>query len=154
MFGDFFGFGNQEEEHRKGDMVVVPLMVTLEELYNGALIDMLRTKVFQLLGRFLKAKNNYSEHTLKQAEPANVTVVWKCDKSEWAWASFQSIRRKSAKNAPMSSSSVVMRSWKLKLKRVSVVYMLNISKRLNVLILSRYGAWPTNCLFWRGRTHG
>ena len=46
MFGDFFGFGgNQEEEHRKGDMVVVPLMVTLEELYNGALIDMLRTKV-------------------------------------------------------------------------------------------------------------
>jgi len=44
MFGDFFGFGNQEEEHRKGDMVVVPLMVTLEELYNGALIDMLRTK--------------------------------------------------------------------------------------------------------------
>ena len=45
MFGDFFGFGNQEEEHQKGDLVVVPLMVTLEELYNGALIDMLRTKV-------------------------------------------------------------------------------------------------------------
>jgi len=44
MFGDFFGFGNQEEEHQKGDLVVVPLMVTLEELYNGALIDMLRTK--------------------------------------------------------------------------------------------------------------
>jgi len=45
MFKDFFGFGGgQEEEHKKGDMVVVPLMVTLDELYNGALIDMLRTK--------------------------------------------------------------------------------------------------------------
>jgi len=46
MFKDFFGFGGtQEEEHKKGDLVVVPLMVTLEEIYNGALIDMLRTKV-------------------------------------------------------------------------------------------------------------
>ena len=45
MFGSMFGFGDQEEEHRKGDLVVVPLMVTLEELYNGAMIDMLRTKV-------------------------------------------------------------------------------------------------------------
>ena len=45
MFGSMFGFGDQEEEHRKGDLVVVPLMVTLGELYNGAMIDMLRTKV-------------------------------------------------------------------------------------------------------------
>merc|ERR1712176_1641452 len=44
MFGSMFGFGDQEEEHRKGDLVVVPLMVTLGELYNGAMIDMLRTK--------------------------------------------------------------------------------------------------------------
>ena len=120
MFGDFFGFGNQEEEHRKGDMVVVPLMVTLEELYNGALIDMLRTKVN--FYTFSDKNPNFSEHMLKLAELVSVTAAWKCVRNEWAWASFQSTRRRSAKNAQMSNLSVVMRSSKLKLKRVSLVF--------------------------------
>lgn len=46
MFGNMFGFGNQQQgnEIKKGDLVLVPVMVTLEELYNGALIDIMRTK--------------------------------------------------------------------------------------------------------------
>lgn len=45
MFNMFFGGGQQRgEEIRKGDLVIVPLIVTLAELYNGANIDMTRTK--------------------------------------------------------------------------------------------------------------
>ena len=57
MFESFFGFGGgEEEEHKKGDLVVVPLMVTLEELYNGAVIDMLRTKVQNSFVKFFFLK--------------------------------------------------------------------------------------------------
>ena len=76
MFGSMFGFGDQEEEHRKGDLVVVPLMVTLEELYNGAMIDMLRTKVSRAVF-FTRLMDFSRERMLKLAALANVTVEWK-----------------------------------------------------------------------------
>ena len=76
MFGSMFGFGDQEEEHRKGDLVVVPLMVTLEELYNGAMIDMLRTKVSRAVF-FTRLIDFSRERMLKLAALVNVTVEWK-----------------------------------------------------------------------------
>jgi len=49
MFGDFFGFGQQsggngEREMPKGGDVVVDLDVSLEELYNGQFIEVIRYK--------------------------------------------------------------------------------------------------------------
>ncbi|KRY28303.1 DnaJ -like protein dnj-20 [Trichinella spiralis] len=45
FFGDFFGFGQQESgESARGEDVVVDLYVTLEELYNGDFVRVVRNK--------------------------------------------------------------------------------------------------------------
>ena len=44
MFGQMFGFGQQQEEVRRGQDIVVPLLVTLEELYSGTVISVTATE--------------------------------------------------------------------------------------------------------------
>jgi len=45
-FGDMFGnmFGQQQTETARGDDIVVPLLITLEELYSGKIINLIKTE--------------------------------------------------------------------------------------------------------------
>ena len=67
---------------------------------------------------FSLIKKNFSVPTSKPVEPVNVIVAWKCVKNEWAWVSFQFIKKKFAKSVQMSNSSVTMKSSRSKLKKV------------------------------------
>uniref|UniRef100_A0AC35UIH9 J domain-containing protein n=1 Tax=Rhabditophanes sp. KR3021 TaxID=114890 RepID=A0AC35UIH9_9BILA len=83
LFDDFFGNG-QQEEVRRGQDVCMPLSVTLEEAYNGAIISIERVKSVYVKTGGKRKCNCHHEMQMISSSPGRYEMrqVKKCDECD------------------------------------------------------------------------
>jgi len=80
FFGDFFGFGGQQggQQHRetpKGDSLTIPLEVTLEDIYSGNFIEIVRYKPVAKQAKGTRECNCRTEMKTHQVGPGRIQMT-------------------------------------------------------------------------------
>jgi len=75
MFGSFFNFGGQRErEVPKGDLVKMQVDVTLEQIFNGAFIELLRAKPVPKEAEGTRECNCQNKRMTRQVSPGRFQI--------------------------------------------------------------------------------
>jgi len=79
FFGDFFGFGGQQgqqhQETPKGDSITIPLEVTLEDIYSGNFIEIVRHKPVAKTASGTRECNCRNEMKTTQIGPGRIQMT-------------------------------------------------------------------------------